>query len=385
MGRLAVRLVTSVVAAAVLFVALLGAFAWDEGVAFACINETMSETEAVKKLKAAEAALDQGDVLTARELAADVHRIYDIVAPTSPDPLVVRAARIEALAYVRDRNATSDELSRAVGYLRDWVEQKDRLPGTVPTTLTPAPDLLADYGEALERAGEASAAYDVLGPLAEKDLIGSAYAYAAFARAAKGRNDAANAELARKRCETMAVNLAACRGEYPRQPFLRGDPPDFAMLAAPFLGLGLFRLRRKRLWSAHHAPVFAAAITLFGAGAFLVANLRFGYLALALAAWVLLFTGVVQRAAWVRAVRRGEVSGLSIRVAEPDDAAPATLWFLDGPARPEVLEATTPESYRQSAKPPILFRLEQNKVSFGALVVVGLVIALFAGCAIVLR
>lgn len=341
-----------------------------ESRALACVNATMSETEAVRKLKEAEVALEQGDVLTARDLAHDV-RWTSRLDENLTDPLAIRAARIEALAYVRDRDASDGELARATEILRARVEQTGR---------SAPPDLLADYGEALERSGHAGEAYDVLRPLADKDLIGSAYAYAALARASRSKADA---EQAMKRCEAMAVSPAACRGEYPRRPLLRGRPLDFAALAAPFLGLGLRRLRRKRLWSAFRAPVFAALVGLVAAGTFGLANLRLGPLGFALAVPALLFLDLAQRRRWVDAIRRGKIEGFVLRPATPDDVAPATLLLLGGRGLPEVIEETAAEGYRTPARGPIRFRVERKKVPVTTLVLVGVAVALSAGCALV--
>jgi hypothetical protein len=348
----------------VVLAVVVGFSVLSERTSLACMNATMSETEAVRNLKEAEAALEEGDVDTTRELAGEVHYMYRWLAPESP--LFVRATRIEALAYVRDRNASDSELARAVDILREVVEPRVERPWPP----SPTPVVLADYGEALERAGRNDEAFAVLWPLARKDLIGSAYAYAAFSRAAKAKGDVSFATLAMTRCETIAVKPGTCRGEYPKRPFFRARPIDLALVGVLFLGLGLVRrVRKEQPWSAFRAPMFAAMVGLVGAGAFLLANARHGWAALALVV-PLLFFGRAQRAQWMNAVRRGEIPGFTVRRDEEDGA--------------EVLERAIDPSYRESAKAPVLLRIPRSQVSWGRSIVVVLLLTMFFGCVFVL-
>lgn len=346
--------------------------------ALACVNVTMNENEAVRTLKEAEIALDEGDVVTARDLGHRVARVYNMTAQQTDDPLLRRSVRVAALAYVRDREATNMQLQTAVTELERWIEVPDSLPGAP----RPTPAMLADYGEALERAGQADEAWSVLLPLVDKDLVGSAYAYAAFHRLATTRGDAAHASVALARCETMALHAFVCRGEYPKRPFLRGRPADFVLVAAVFLGLALVRVLRKTPWSSHQARPLAFLVAAFGAAAFLLANLRHPWLAVIIMGPLLLFLAG-QRSRWVNAVRAGRIPNLTVRRAEEGEAAPRTLAFLSGPAHPEVIAAAGPptEGYRESARPEVLFRLVQSRVSTRQVLVMTAVVGVFAACA----
>jgi len=116
---------------------------------------------------------------------------------------------------------------------------------------------------------------------------------------------------------------------------------------------------------------------------FAIVNARFFWPAVVLSS-PLVFLGLMQRAQWVSAVRRGKVAGYTCRPAIAEDVAPATLTFLNGPALPEVIEgAITDPAYRDSARPPILFRIQQNGVKFGHVFLAGVLFSILLGCAVV--
>lgn len=214
--------------------ALALALLFSADVARACVNATMREDVAIAKLRRAEEALEAGDVWTARELSAEVEDAE--LEASRPDlaGLSRRAERVHALSFVRDPRATNEELARAATQLEARRGADDD------------PARSADYGEALERAGRSDEAYAVLAPLADADLIGSAYAYAALARAANKRDDGARAATASSRCETMAVRPGVCRGEFARPPLARRSLLWYATPGALFaLALGLYLLQRR--------------------------------------------------------------------------------------------------------------------------------------------
>jgi|HubBroStandDraft_1064217.scaffolds.fasta_scaffold118788_2 hypothetical protein len=73
------------------------------------------------------------------------------------------------------------------------------------------PALQADLGEALAHSpGSQDEALRVLGALADKDIMGSAHAYAQLARLRAQKGDAAGSHEAAKRCQTMATVPAVC-------------------------------------------------------------------------------------------------------------------------------------------------------------------------------
>lgn len=349
----------------------------------ACINATMAASEAIAKLKEAQRALDEGDVLGARELARDVRVATLSLAygPSYEARLFERALRIEALSRIRDRDATPDQIESAVGLLQAHVESLTSTSSSGADNVTPA--LSADLGEALERAARDGEALDVLVPLADRDLIGSAHAYAALSRAASRRGDGARSTLARARCEAMATSPRVCQGEYPRQPLLRGSPLGYALPGLVFAAAALLRLLRQRrrpleaTWCTYRAPVFAAAIVLFGIAA--VAMSRTVWLAASFALLASIVTFALQRGAFLSAVRRGAIADHHLRPAEAGDGTLPVLALWLGPRVPQTLERLTDPSYRQSPRVPLLriVRRPPRAVWIAGAIAVGLA---FAGC-----
>ena len=191
--------------------------------AYACFNVTRADLDArVKKLKLAHTALEAGDNAKARKVAGEVatfldnvehntHREADgkLLDPTTkklidpPDPsLLRRAVRIEALATTR-LASTSDADKKAS------LERFEK----VSLDKSGEPTLMADYAEVLSHfEARHGAALMILRSLRDKDLIGSAEAYAALARleAKGGAKDASDAALAR--CRNMTKReQAVCK------------------------------------------------------------------------------------------------------------------------------------------------------------------------------
>lgn len=382
--------------------------------ASACVNATMSENEAIAKLKDAERALDIGDVTTARQLANETrvshHPGMGFGYNEESARLFDRAMRIAALSHVRDPDATPEELDSAWSNLKMTVEAHDGLGRGKD------PALEADYGEALERAGKNDDAYDVLAPLADRNLVGSAYALGALARAAEQRGDFARAETARQRCETIAVAPSVCGraalgpsaatpggvnpARYPRPPFLwkklHGTPagyvaPAFVLLGALALGRVL-RRRRREPWasldaaarslaaSSVRAKVLPAVVLAGGALLFVVAAHEvLGVLvALSLAAFAL----DSRRRAFFAAVRRGDARAraFTLQSAEDADAHLPSIASLFGPRRPETLERTEDPAYRDAARTPLVRLTRRSQRSVLAFSLAALAMLVFAGC-----
>jgi hypothetical protein len=189
------------------------------GAADACINVTKADLdESVRSLKIAEGALEGGDLPKAtRWLDAASRFLEDVKHSIDPEDgkvhspqgapfpppdagLYRRAARLRALIRSRSPKATPPEREAAVQLFEKEV-------------LGPSPDptLLADYAEALSRVpARAAQAAMMLRALRDKDLIGSAFAYAALAAIEKQAGDEQASGAARERCRTMAKKPAIC-------------------------------------------------------------------------------------------------------------------------------------------------------------------------------
>jgi hypothetical protein len=147
--------------------------------------------------------------------------------PVGASPLETRAQRVLALALVRaegtlagvrgftartaaDRTAN---LGWATGVLRSISAERRAEPAAQ-----------ADLAEALEATpGKEDEALGILADLADRDLLGSAHAYAALARIRALRGDADSARGALARCERMT-----------RTPSVVCKAPEGLVAAAPF-------------------------------------------------------------------------------------------------------------------------------------------------------
>jgi hypothetical protein len=364
-----------------------------EHVAHACGNAVLlSLDKGTAKVAEAQAALDEGDVLLARELTADVREgeFGDDPEGAAGNRLSARAERIWALSYVRDRDASSWELERVAETLTNVQKAS-----TEPT-------IQADRGEAYacipRRKDEAFA---ILAPLAKRDLVGSPYALGALVRLASERNDVDTATRARERCEGMIGTSSICRGDYPRAPLIRGNtssylPPLILTLAA--LALRLIRSSRQTRrgtddrgrprfapWIGHAAALQAFAI--LGAAFYVFAHPTHPGWTTTVLGLVLALGTTAERRGFFAAVRRGKIPGLVLRPTGADDAHLPAVALYRGPQNGETLEQDRSEpGYREAARIPLL-RLARRKLPLGlsfvaataiaAVVLVGL-LAVFA-------
>lgn len=172
-------------------------------------------------VSSAENTLKSGDAVgAARRVLAQFPGIRAAnVEPTARDPLLVRSARILAVAIVRTDGRTSfgesvswarsGNLEWAVLTLREvsaW-KQHQEASRVLARQFAKAesPDLAADLGEALAlRPHSRVEAKTLLESLDRRDLLGSAYAYRALAklRAEDGESDASRVALERCRVRT---------------------------------------------------------------------------------------------------------------------------------------------------------------------------------------
>ena len=187
--------------------------------ATACDNGVILEVDPrVEQVMAANAALDRDDP---NEAARRVLRAFPKLrsATLGADALQSKAMRAMAMAVVR--------LDGAVSAGPDWrgatAEDRDAsflwatrvLRGLAMRRATD-PSTLTDLGEALSRrAATRAEARKILELLAPRDLITSAYGWAALARARVADGDTEGRAEAVARCAKMARVIAVCkvRGE----------------------------------------------------------------------------------------------------------------------------------------------------------------------------
>jgi hypothetical protein len=164
-------------------------------------------------ISAAEQRLDEEK---GAEAGVQVVRAYPRIRTTDvgASPVETRAARILALALVRARGALTGvtgfetETERAINL--EWSVAVLRL---VSNARGDDPTAQADLGEALAALPQYEAeGANVLGNLADRDLLGSAHAYAALARLRASKGDIAQSRAALDRCARMTKTPATvCR------------------------------------------------------------------------------------------------------------------------------------------------------------------------------
>ncbi len=116
-------------------------------------------------------------------------------------PVLLRANRLLALIAVRDPAATAREKTIARETMLDFVQN------------TTDPTMAIDAAEVFSHSDDLSPlALMMLRSYADKDLIGSAWAYAALARLEHARGNAAAESSALERCRRMAKHETTCTG-----------------------------------------------------------------------------------------------------------------------------------------------------------------------------
>ena len=137
--------------------------------------------------------------------------------------LETRALRVFALAVVRS-NGSMNERNTGSWSQNEWtptanLEWAIQSLREIDAKRPNDPTVQADLGEALSKlARTQDESLKMLGGLAQKDLMGSPFAYAALAKIRGEKGDTAGAEAAIKRCEEMSKVPGVCKPAAPAAP-----------------------------------------------------------------------------------------------------------------------------------------------------------------------
>lgn len=132
------------------------------------------------------------------------------------NPLETRALRVFALAVVRSNGSVNERNAGSWSQTEwtptanlEWAIQSLR---EIDAKRPNDPTVQADLGEALSKLPRTQdESLKLLGGLAQKDLMGSPFAYAALAKIRGEKGDTAGAEAAIKRCEEMSKVPGVCK------------------------------------------------------------------------------------------------------------------------------------------------------------------------------
>lgn len=388
-----VRKLHAALLALVAAVLLLGA----PRAARACGNAVFIDLDKrVSILMEAQAALDENDLETARELAQEVLTDSELADERGPklEWALDRARRIVALSYVRDFDVTAPQIVEAQEMLRGRLHDPRR---------TRDPSMEADYAEAEGRIAHLQdSAYDTLKRLHAQDLVGSPHALGTLNRIARAKHDSATAAKAYDTCAKMIGPSVVCEGRYESGPLLRGRPSGYAIpgsLFAAALAFRLLRLRRKKrpdaplkpwIGYARRVQTFAVAI----AGFYLFARPTSPIATSLVVATILALTFFAEKRGFFAALRRGSIPGFVVRPTIPDDAHLVSIGAFTGSKHDETVERVYDDGeagpgYRDPSRIP-LFRLVAHHrlpAGVGAAVVVAAIfaLALLAASTLVLR
>lgn len=176
----------------------------------------------VQLVARAEKALENGNnVVAAKTVFKTFPRIR--VATAGNDPLETRALRVLALAVVRTEGRVSEK-SAGIASNTEWtpnanLEWAVQAMREIDSKRPNDPTVQADLGEALSKLPRTrQEALSILQRLAQKDLMGSPYAYAALAKLRSDQGDVSGAEAAIKRCEEMSKVRGVCKPFGPAKP-----------------------------------------------------------------------------------------------------------------------------------------------------------------------
>jgi hypothetical protein len=205
--------------AVLVIVAMFGALGAND--AAACPNVTRLEVDRdVRNVARAEKDLGNDDFAKARTDLKQMRRWEDFIHHSTKGandtflhsyadgrkdpnadfiPVALRAYRLFALIAVRDPAATAQEKTIARETMLDFVKSSND------------PTMAIDAAEVFSHSDDlAPLALMMLRAYADKDLIGSAWAYAALARLEHAQGNAAAESSARERCRRMAKHESTC-------------------------------------------------------------------------------------------------------------------------------------------------------------------------------
>jgi hypothetical protein len=183
--------------------------------ASACGNAVEIRLTPVQHIATAESELDNGRV---GEAASRVRAGFPNIRVLGADapPLALRAERIYALALVR----ADGRLDSGLGWARagnfEWaIETLRALDEKRPNN----PRSQADLAEARTHVGRTRAeGVKVLEDLDQRDLLGSAFAFLALARARSATGDDGGSQAAIRRCTMMSTDKRRCVTDFFGQP-----------------------------------------------------------------------------------------------------------------------------------------------------------------------
>ena len=173
----------------------------------ACGNAVEIELTPTQHIAQAESLVDRGQTGLAASIIRAQYpdiRALDEKAP----PLALRAERVYAMALVR----ANGQLDGQLGWTRtanfEWaIETLKALDAKRPNEPRIQADL-AESGVRVKRTRDAAMAR--LEDLDQRDLLGSAFAYLALARAREAAGDSGGAQAALRRCHAMSTDRTQC-------------------------------------------------------------------------------------------------------------------------------------------------------------------------------
>jgi hypothetical protein len=162
----------------------------------------------VQEIASAERALEGGNNAYAATIVARTFPNFRSITAGN-DALQTRALRVMALAVVR----TNGDTARAGGWTQAtnlaWAAESLK---EINDKRANDPTVQADLGEAYSKIpSKQGEALEILGKLADKDLMGSPNAYAALAKLRSDKGDTNGSAQALKRCEEMTTNPNTCK------------------------------------------------------------------------------------------------------------------------------------------------------------------------------